>query len=182
MVSLYNNSLNGILADEMGLGKTIQTIALRAYLMEKKKNMGPYLVIVPLSTLSNWMLEVEKWAPSIQCVAYKGSPQVRRMVQAQMRASKFNTLVTTYEYIIKDKAVLSKVNFGRNPLTIRPLKSYVCNLIVSCFHRSLFLSEAISPADLRCYCSFCWGYFLINALKMAAKCFYFKNLTFLYFL
>jgi SWI/SNF-related matrix-associated actin-dependent regulator of chromatin subfamily A protein 2/4 len=66
MVSLYNNSLNGILADEMGLGKTIQTIALIAYLMEKKKNMGPYLIIVPLSTLSNWMLEFEKWAPSIQ--------------------------------------------------------------------------------------------------------------------
>jgi len=27
-----------------------------------------------------------------------------------MRASKFNTLVTTYEYVIKDKAVLSKVS------------------------------------------------------------------------
>ena len=77
--------------------------------MEKKKNMGPYLIIVPLSTLSNWMLEVEKWGPSIQCVAYKGSPIVRRLVQSQMRAAKFNTLVTTYEYIIKDKAVLSKV-------------------------------------------------------------------------
>ena len=77
--------------------------------MEKKKNMGPYLIIVPLSTLSNWMLEVEKWGPSIQCVAYKGSPTVRRLVQSQMRAAKFNTLVTTYEYIIKDKAVLSKV-------------------------------------------------------------------------
>ena len=65
-MSLYNNSLNGILADEMGLGKTIQTIALIAYLSEKKKNLGPYLIIVPLSTLSNWMLEFEKWAPSIQ--------------------------------------------------------------------------------------------------------------------
>jgi SWI/SNF-related matrix-associated actin-dependent regulator of chromatin subfamily A protein 2/4 len=71
MVSLYNNSLNGILADEMGLGKTIQTIALIAYLMEKKKNIGPYLIIVPLSTLSNWMLEVEKWAPTIQVLAYR---------------------------------------------------------------------------------------------------------------
>jgi ATP-dependent helicase STH1/SNF2 len=44
MVSLYNNALNGILADEMGLGKTIQTISLVTYLMEKKKNLGPYLV------------------------------------------------------------------------------------------------------------------------------------------
>ena len=45
LVSLYNNSLNGILADEMGLGKTIQTIGLVTYLMEHKKNMGPYLII-----------------------------------------------------------------------------------------------------------------------------------------
>jgi capsular polysaccharide biosynthesis protein len=49
------------------------------------------------------------WNFIFQTVAYKGSPQLRRTMQAQMRASKFNTLVTTYEYIIKDKAVLSKV-------------------------------------------------------------------------
>ena len=49
LVSLYNNNLNGILADEMGLGKTIQTIALVTYLMEKKGNNGPFLIIVPLS-------------------------------------------------------------------------------------------------------------------------------------
>ena len=73
MVSLYNNNLNGILADEMGLGKTIQTISLVTYLMEKKKNMGPFLVIVPLSTHSNWMLEFEKWAPSVTTLSYKGS-------------------------------------------------------------------------------------------------------------
>lgn len=48
MISLYNNNLNGILADEMGLGKTIQTISLITYLVEKKKQNGPFLVIVPL--------------------------------------------------------------------------------------------------------------------------------------
>lgn len=49
MVSLYNNRLNGILADEMGLGKTIQTISLITYLIERKKQNGPFLIIVPLS-------------------------------------------------------------------------------------------------------------------------------------
>jgi ATP-dependent helicase STH1/SNF2 len=49
MVSLYNNHLNGILADEMGLGKTIQTISLVTYLIEKKRQNGPFLIIVPLS-------------------------------------------------------------------------------------------------------------------------------------
>lgn len=48
LVSLFNNNLNGILADEMGLGKTIQTIGLITTLMEKKKNNGPFLIIVPL--------------------------------------------------------------------------------------------------------------------------------------
>merc|ERR1719225_813996 len=111
LVSLYNNSLNGILADEMGLGKTIQTIALLTYLMEKKKNMGPFLVIVPLSTLSNWMMEFQKWAPSVTAVSFKGSPQQRRAVQGVIRSGRFNVLVTTYEYIIREKALLSKLRW-----------------------------------------------------------------------
>ena len=53
LISLYNNNLHGILADEMGLGKTIQTIALFQYLIDNKNNYGPFLVVVPLSTLSN---------------------------------------------------------------------------------------------------------------------------------
>ena len=71
LISLYNNNLNGILADDMGLGKTIQTIALISYLMEFKHNNGPYLIIVPLSTLSNWVNEFSKWAPDIIKVIYK---------------------------------------------------------------------------------------------------------------
>lgn len=55
------------------------------------------------------MLEFEKWAPTVTVVSYKGSPQSRRLVQTQMRSTKFNVLLTTYEYVIKDKAVLAKV-------------------------------------------------------------------------
>ncbi|KAJ3291788.1 hypothetical protein HK104_005802 [Borealophlyctis nickersoniae] len=111
MVSLYNNRLNGILADEMGLGKTIQTLSLITYLVEKKRQNGPFLVIVPLSTLTNWVLEFEKWAPAISKVVYKGGPQERKRLANEVRAGNFNALLTTYEYIIKDRPVLSKVKW-----------------------------------------------------------------------
>jgi len=111
MISLYNNKLNGILADEMGLGKTIQTIALFCYLMEFKNNYGPFLVVVPLTTLSNWMLEFDKWAPSIKKVIYKGSPQNRKQCALTLRTTKWNVCITTYEYILKDRLVLNKFNW-----------------------------------------------------------------------
>ena len=109
MVSLYDHHLNGILADEMGLGKTIQSIALITYVMEVKHNNGPFLVVVPLSTLSNWVNEFRKWAPDVVLVTYKGVPQLRKDIfREEMASGQFNVLLTTYEYIMKDKAVLRK--------------------------------------------------------------------------
>lgn len=40
----------------------------------------------------------------------QGSPAARRAFVPQLRSGKFNVLLTTYEYIIKDKHILAKVS------------------------------------------------------------------------
>lgn len=60
--------MNGILADEMGLGKTIQTISLIAFLREYKHVKGYHLIIVPKSTVPNWINEFKKWVPEMRVI------------------------------------------------------------------------------------------------------------------
>lgn len=60
MISLWQNGLNGILADQMGLGKTVQTIGLLSHLKANKMH-GPFLIVAPLSTLSNWVNEIKRY-------------------------------------------------------------------------------------------------------------------------
>lgn len=111
LISLYNNNLNGILADEMGLGKTIQTIALYTYLIGEKGNDGPFLTVVPLTTINNWINEFEFWAPHISVLVYKGKKNERPILAQSLRSQKFNVVLTTYEYILNDKSTLSRIHW-----------------------------------------------------------------------
>eukprot|EP00850_Spirogloea_muscicola_P014341 SM000102S09199 [mRNA] locus=s102:241471:249704:+ [translate_table: standard] len=112
MLSLYNNRLNGILADEMGLGKTVQVMALMAYLMEFKANYGPHLIIVPNAVMVNWKSELLRWLPTVSCIFYVGSKEQRAQLFArEVLMGKFNVLVTTYEFIMRDRTKLSKVDW-----------------------------------------------------------------------
>lgn len=44
-------------------------------------------------------------------LSIQGTPAMRRSLVPQLRSGKFNVLLTTYEYIIKDKHILAKVCF-----------------------------------------------------------------------
>lgn len=72
-----------ILADEMGLGKTIQTISFLSYLFHQHQLYGPFLIVVPLSTLTSWQREFEIWAPEINVVVYIGDLMSRNTVCKQ---------------------------------------------------------------------------------------------------
>ena len=53
-------------------------------------------------------MEFAKWAPGVTVTCYKGSPIIRKNVQNRMRSEPWQVLLTTYEYIIKDRPFLAR--------------------------------------------------------------------------
>ena len=111
LTCLYQIGLNGILADEMGLGKTVQLISFLAFLRENGTN-GPFLILGPLSTVSNWVKEFAFWTPKIPVVMYHGNPQVRaglrrKELKGDAKGDKFPVVCTSYEICMRDKKFLA---------------------------------------------------------------------------
>ena len=58
------------------------------------------------------MVELEKWAPDVYKVVYKGTINERRGIQQKhLKHIDFQVFLTTYEYVIKDKQQLDKVKW-----------------------------------------------------------------------
>uniref|UniRef100_A0A8C2Z609 Chromodomain helicase DNA binding protein 8 n=1 Tax=Cyclopterus lumpus TaxID=8103 RepID=A0A8C2Z609_CYCLU len=120
---LFNwyNRQNCILADEMGLGKTIQSITL---LSEEYGAgvQGPFLVIAPLSTITNWEREFSTWT-NMNAIVYHGSLASRQMIQQYEMyfkddkehlipgAYKFDALITTFEMVLSDCPELREISW-----------------------------------------------------------------------
>ncbi|XP_061216939.1 SWI/SNF-related matrix-associated actin-dependent regulator of chromatin subfamily A containing DEAD/H box 1 [Neopsephotus bourkii] len=98
---LHKHRLNGILADEMGLGKTIQAIAFLAYLYQKGST-DPHLIVVPASTLDNWVREAHLWCPDLKVLVYYGSQEDRKRLRVEInhKTVDFNVIMTTYNCAI----------------------------------------------------------------------------------
>lgn len=108
----WHQGRNCILADEMGLGKTIQSIAFVNEIYQYGIN-GPFLIIVPLSTVGNWAREFETWT-DLNVITYHGGNTSREMLkeyemfyrneQGNRITSyyKFQVMITTFEIILSD--------------------------------------------------------------------------------
>ncbi|XP_033957567.1 chromodomain-helicase-DNA-binding protein 4 isoform X1 [Pseudochaenichthys georgianus] len=121
-----------ILADEMGLGKTVQTAVFLYSLYKEGHSKGPFLVSAPLSTIINWEREFELWAPDMYVVTYVGDKDSRAVIRENefsfednairggKKASKmkkdstvkFHVLLTSYELITIDQAVLGSIEWA----------------------------------------------------------------------
>ncbi|KAJ8400857.1 hypothetical protein AAFF_G00392110 [Aldrovandia affinis] len=120
---LFNwyNRKNCILADEMGLGKTIQSITFLFEIFTMGLQ-GPFLIIAPLSTITNWEREFRTWT-EINVIVFHGSQISRQMIlQYEMYHKdeqgnpisglfKFHGVITTFEMIMADCPELKKIQW-----------------------------------------------------------------------
>jgi SWI/SNF-related matrix-associated actin-dependent regulator 1 of chromatin subfamily A len=112
---MYQKRLSGILADEMGLGKTCQVISFLGVLLERDIP-GPHLIVVPASTLENWLRELTRFCPSLKVEPYYGSQRERADFRDafELKPSAYNVMVTTYQLAAgakEDRSFLRKQKF-----------------------------------------------------------------------
>ncbi len=74
---MYRNAQIGfgsVIADDMGLGKTLQVITtLLKYKEDGLLENEKALVVAPTGLLTNWLAEIEKFAPGLRAVIYHGT-------------------------------------------------------------------------------------------------------------
>lgn len=90
-----------------------QVLALIAYLMENEKNRGPHIIIVPNAVVINWKNEIKRWlGDDIKALIYVGNQDERKSLwNSDVTDVRFNILVTSYEFVMRDRARLSKIQW-----------------------------------------------------------------------
>ena len=107
--------LGGILADDMGLGKTAQTLSLllaERVDAEKVDAVLPTLMICPMSLVSNWQKEAERFAPSLRVYVHHGGTR-KRDDEFLAAVAGADLVLTTYGTALRDLGALRDIAWGR---------------------------------------------------------------------
>lgn len=75
-----------------GLGKTIQTLCFLSYLSAMRVE-GPHLIVVPLSTVGNWLREIHSFTPNLTHIKICGSRNERQHAMQDRRERSARQLV-----------------------------------------------------------------------------------------
>jgi len=107
---LESVGLGGVLADDMGLGKTVQLLALMC--LELPQELGPTLLVCPMSLVGNWQREAARFAPGLRVHVHHGAERPKGKAFQKVVASS-DLVVTTYGLVIRDADALREMSWRR---------------------------------------------------------------------
>ncbi len=102
---LHEIGSGGVLADDMGLGKTLQTITLLVAVKaadEKADVRFRALIVAPTSVTTNWVRELEKFAPSVKVHLWHGADRH----EDREAMEKADVVITSYALMRRDEEIL----------------------------------------------------------------------------
>jgi non-specific serine/threonine protein kinase len=124
----------------MGLGKTIQVLSL-LLLIKNKLPTQPHLLVVPASLLSNWLLEISRFSPSLRVwSAHSSLSSADELDNANEETiGNYDLVITTYTFLQRltwlqqinwDVLILDEAQVIKNPNTkqTRCVKSLKCQV------------------------------------------------------
>jgi SNF2 family DNA or RNA helicase len=110
---LHEIGSGGVLADDMGLGKTVQTLALLLAVknedakIETKRKPFRALIVAPTSVVTNWLREMDKFAPSLRHALWHGAERKER----QDELEDADVVVTSYALLRRDEELLKEIDW-----------------------------------------------------------------------
>jgi superfamily II DNA or RNA helicase len=110
---LHEIGSGGVLADDMGLGKTVQTLALLLAVKnedakaEGKKKPFKALIVAPTSVVTNWLREMDRFAPSLKHALWHGAERKER----QDELEDADVVVTSYALLRRDEELLKEIEW-----------------------------------------------------------------------
>lgn len=76
-----------------------------------RKINGPHLIVVPNSTLRNWLNEINRFCPSLNGLILIGDKDARSEVFGQMKQTDWDICITSYEMVLLEKYRLGRYNW-----------------------------------------------------------------------
>jgi len=105
---LHEIGSGGVLADDMGLGKTVQTLTLLLAVKSAEEKEGKKfkaLIVAPTSVVTNWLREIERFAPSLTAALWHGGDRKER--EDELEDS--DVIITSYALLRRDEEMLAKL-------------------------------------------------------------------------
>lgn len=96
--------VGGCLADDMGLGKTVQALAV----ILERKQLGPTLVIAPVSVGFNWVNETARFAPSLRPHLYRDTERGEFLETVTAG----DLVVASYGLLLRDAEQFTHIRWG----------------------------------------------------------------------